>query len=217
MSNNSSCYYTPGQYIVLITIRSSTSFISFIACIIVLAIMVLFKKYMFAMQRMIMYLNITLLLNSLANSANGLSFDEASNLKLYCTITGFLDQYTSLCVLIAITSFTVNIFLQGTFKWKINKLFELLEVACIFAIPIIFSMIPFYFHAYGYAGVWCWIKVKEEDCSEFPAGMILQFALLYAPAFVLYPLLICILLSCFAISITRDTSTRQGSICRHHK
>lgn len=189
-SNNTTCYdFSKSQYIALVSIRSGIGFISFIACIVVIALMILLKKYLFRPQRMVLYLNITLLLNSLVTCMNSISYKESQNLPIYCLVTGLLDEYTSLCILLAVTCFTVNIFVQVMFNYKTGPIAEALYVLFIFGLPIIPSMIPIYFNAYGFSGAWCWIKEFDEDCVKFKNGIILQFSLLYVPIFILYPIL----------------------------
>lgn len=195
-NSNTSCYpFNRFQYIVLVSIRAGLSTISFMACLAVITIIILFKKYLFLTQRMILYLDITLLLRAFIRAMDSLSYDEGINLDIYCVIVGFLEQYSSLCVLIALTCFTVNIFIQVTFKRNTQKL-EVIYLVFIFLFPALTSWIPFIKNAYGFAGAWCWIRQYDytsNSCSEFTFGVILRFALYYLPYFIILPILLLLL------------------------
>ena len=195
-NSNTSCYpFNHLQYNVLISIRAGLSTISILACLAVITIIVLFKKYLFLTQRMILYLDITLLLQAFIRAMDSLSYDEDIKVDIYCVIVGFLEQYSSISVLIAITCFTVDIFIQVTFKRNTQKL-EVIYLIFIFLFPALTSWIPFIKNAYGFAGAWCWIRQYDytsNSCSEFTFGIILRFALFYLPYFIVLPILFLLL------------------------
>ena len=173
---------------ILIGITASVAGISFFCCLGVILLIVLFKKYLFFTQRMILYLDIAAMLSSLARIINvniGLS-------KSYCEATGFLDQYMSSCFLIAITLLTIDIFLQAIFSLNTKKV-ELLYVLLIFFLPATYCWIPFRFNAYGPAGPWCWIMDRY----------FLQYALFYIPYFIVFPLLLVLVMSMLCVLYLR--------------
>lgn len=191
------CYnFSSGEYIGLVTIRAGVATLSFIACLIVIAIIILFKKYLFHTQRLLLYLDISLLIHALAQAINSLSYDEANILEEYCIVTGFVDLYTSLCVVVAIACFTIDVFLQATCQC-ITQRIEVLYVILTFLLPAIIASIPFPFDAYGFAGAWCWLKeyTSPNDCTRSDTSILLQFGLYYIPLFILYPLLSLLLLA----------------------
>lgn len=69
------------------------------------------------------------------------------------------------------------------------------------SIPLVFSWIPFIRDSYGLSGGWCWIRVENEDCSEFQEGLIEQLVFWFIPLVIfqildivvllVYPCLVC--------------------------
>ncbi len=169
--------------------------------------MVLFKKYLFFTQRMILYLNIAALLSAFARMINfELSYSEKVD-ENYCIATGFMDQYSSSCFLIAIVSFTVDIFLQAIFSLNTKRV-EIIYPLLIFFTPALYCWIPFYDKPIGYgpAGAWCWIRDKNDACEYIKRGTILRFSLFYGPYFLLLPfLLILILITSYILYRRRHT------------
>lgn len=52
-------------------------------------------------------------------------------------------------------------------------------------VPLVFIWIPFMHDAYGLAGAWCWIRQRDDNCSQLTAGLVEQYTLWYGPLFVL--------------------------------
>lgn len=214
--NNSStlpCYnFSKGQYIGIITTRTITATISFLACLFVIGIIVLFKKYLFQTQRLILYLDIAVLTHSLSQAIDNISYKDVHSLHYYCIATGFLNLYTGLSVAIAIACFTIDIFIQATCKRTTNKI-EAFYVVVIFISPLMITWIPFPFKAYGYAGGWCWIKEYKDltTCTIHYEGIALQFCLYYFPLFILYPVLF-ILLVITLVYLYKRRYTYEASV-----
>ena len=154
--------------------------ISIFACLFVIVIMILYKKYLFFTQRLILYLTIAALLNSIAIA---LHITEVGAGKGYCAFTAFYDQVTSWSILIAICCITVNLMLTVMFHKHTERL-EILYFVLIFIFPLTLNWIPFIEQAYGDAGPWCWIRIENDDCSKFEFGIYLQFILWYIPLYV---------------------------------
>ncbi|XP_019853042.1 PREDICTED: uncharacterized protein LOC109582643 [Amphimedon queenslandica] len=194
-STNLTCHLTDTQYKVLIGIRSSIAIISFLACLFVIGHIVLFKKYLFRYQRMILYLDIVLILYTVIEAINSFSYDLAAHLLTYCKILGFLELYISLSVVVAITCFTIDIFLKVSCQVNTDTKHEVVYILLMFLSPILVTWIPFYTQSYGFAGAWCWIKTfQDKSCTRDSTAVALQFLLYYIPLFILYPILFLLLL-----------------------
>ncbi len=169
--------------------------------------MVLFKKYLFFTQRMILYLNIAALLSAFARMINfELSYSEKVD-ENYCIATGFMDQYSSSCFLTAIVSLTVDIFLQAIFSLNTKRV-EFIYPLLIFFTPALYCWIPFYVKSNGYgpAGAWCWIRDKDDACDYIDGATTLRFSLFYGPYFLLLPfLLVLILITSYILYRRRHT------------
>ena len=85
---------------------------------------------------------------------------------------------------------------------------EVCGVITSLATAVLFCWIPFVKDMYGFAGLWCWIKLTKEDChSDYTLGLAYQFTLYYGP------LLIVVVISVFSfltIVIVLCKRTIQG-------
>lgn len=192
--SNDSCNLTSGEYKALIGIRSSVAIISLLACLTVIGLIILFKKYLFRYQRMILYLDIVLTAYTLIQVVNSFSYQLAHDLPTYCKVMGFFDLYVGLSVVVAITCFTVDIFLQVACQCNVTTKHEVVYIVLMTFIPAFVTWIPFFTDSYGFAGAWCWIKTFKEKCKDDFTAISLQFLLYYIPLFVLYPILFLLLL-----------------------
>ena len=187
---------SPVYYKVASSLRVTTAGLSFFCSLASLTVIVLFKKYLFMTQRLILYLCISVALSSLVRTINIAprvynSKDPAA--ETFCFIAGFLDEYTLCSVIFAVTSITVDVFIVAVFMRKTRRL-EPIYFVVIFLSPIFFSWIPFINNTYGDAGAWCWIRTVEVNCTTSVFGVVLQFTLLYVPILVIMLLLVLILL-----------------------
>lgn len=189
--SNLSCQLTEEQDIVIDSVLGATGAFSCLSCLFALLLVFLFQKYRTSTQRVIVYLTVAVLLSSVVQILH-VAGDKGNNIFIYCTITGFLDQYIGWTVLMAITCLTFDLFYKVLFKRQTSVAVEKAYVLLIFVSPILHSWIPFISNAYGIAGAWCWIRKYNEDCSLFVFGLILQFALYWIP---LYIIAICILVA----------------------
>ena len=202
----------PNDVAILIGVHTVTSMVSLCSGIIVIFLIIVLKKYLFFSQRMILYLNVICVMVSIVsciNVATDDSEDEHSPMFEYCKALGFLNQYAISCFMVAITCFTVNIFLQATCHYNTQRI-EVVYVLLIFILPALYSWIPLKFDAYGVAGIWCWIRAREymhennsNMCMVFKTGAYLRIGLFYLPVFIIYPLLFFLLILTLCVTYRR--------------
>ena len=190
------------RYKVVALVSVGTAAISVLACIAVIAIMLILKKHLFFTQRLILYLCLAALVNSLAIMAR--LYRVADNLdptplKVLCMIVAFLDQTTAWSETIAYVCITFNLFMNAVCNKKTEGL-EYLYIFLIFFFPIIFNWIPFIQGTYGEAGAWCWIRDTNQDdnCSQHKLGVILRYVLWYIPN---YGILVLLVLAYFVLLV----------------
>ena len=193
-TNNTICSeFDTMPYVIVALISSGTALISVFACTGVILLVVLFKKYYFFTQRMILYLSIAALLNSIAIALRlqrvAYFFDDKDSLLGLCIFTGFMDQTTAWSEVIAISCITFNLLLKAVFHKPTEKL-EIPYFILIFILPVLFNWIPFIDKAYGRAGAWCWIRSRNRECKRIPLGYYSRFILWYVPAYVILVLLV---------------------------
>lgn len=175
---------------IIAALGASSGLVSTLACIGVVALIFLLKKHYFFSQRLILYLSIASLLNSIATALRYQRLGET--IRGLCVFTAFFDQTTSWAALIAIACITVNLLLLVVFRKQTTRL-EPLFFVTIFVFPLTFNWIPFVKDAYGVSGAWCWIRItNEEDCSAFLFGTYLSFILWWVPLYVILAILIVI-------------------------
>ena len=193
ITNETACnVYSGSQYLSLLILRSTLSAVSCLCILSMIVIIILFKKYHFFTQRLILYLAISTFSFSfiaVINLSAKYACDELSA-RIYCIVMGFFFQLTMWWELMAITCIMVDVFVKVVFN-KFTERLELLYFLTIFVLPLTFSWIPFIKLSYGPAGVFCWIRDRNlEDDKLFRFGIYLRFLLYYIPLYLLMPILI---------------------------
>ncbi len=193
-------------------ISASTATLSFIACGIVIFSMFALRKYHFFVQRLILYLCISALINSFSimlrfqRSTRFLPNDV--DLHVLCIITAFIDQATAWAENIAISCITFNLLLTAVFNKDTDR-FEPVYASLIFILPLLINWIPFIENTYGEAGAWCWISNTDQDCNEIIFGNYARLFLWYVPSTTI--LIIVILVYLFiVIWVTRQRQNWVG-------
>ena len=200
------------EYAIVAGVSAASASVSFIACLGVITLIILFKKYLFFTQRLILYLTIAALLDSVGYMLHRVDYThENEATRGFCVFIGFFEQNTSWAELIAICCITVSLFVKATRHKDIEKL-EKVYIFMIFIFPLLFNWVPFIQQAYGKAGAWCWIRSTTEDgdkCTTFTFGVYLRFILWYIP---LYALLIILIVLCIVIigKVSRDKLRYEG-------
>ena len=187
VTNGTECpEFDTKPYAVLALVSAGSATLSALASTVVIFLILSLKKYIFFVQRLILYLCVAALLNSIAimlrfqRVKNFYTNQETVPLHIFCTITGFVDQLTAWSITIAFACVTFNLLLTAVFKRETEKL-ELLYLALIVIFPITFNWVPFLQDSYGDAGAWCWIRSVNKDCMPFQFGTDLRFFLWYIP------------------------------------
>ena len=217
MANNSSdgfncSVFHSWKYVEVAIVSSASASLSTLCCIAVIGLIFTFKKHYYFIQRLILYLTLAALFNSLSIIARLYRVgykQESETLDSLCTIAAFVDQTTMCSLFMAFAVITFTLFMRAVFRKNTARL-EPLYFILIFAFPLSFNWIPFLKNTYGKAGAWCWIRaVNYEDCSEHSFGVYLRFALWYVP---LYALLVTMMLAyvCIVVSVTRQRHRWTG-------
>ena len=106
--NNCSKFSTELNHTLALRITNGiASSISLLCCIFVIALMIIYKKYVFTIQRLILYLTVSILLNSMSHIFESASYTPASD--SYCMALGFLEHYSGYCMLLFVPCFLLEI------------------------------------------------------------------------------------------------------------
>ena len=192
-SMNCSLPYTRHEYAIVAGLSAASAFVSLLASCFIVALIVLFKKWRFFSQRLVLYLAVSVILESVATIIHRVDYENETTAFYvrFCQFSAFVEQNTSWIELMAVVSITVYIFVCAVFSKRTDR-FELLYLFFIFVFPLLFNWIPFTVDAYGRAGAWCWIKSEDIyscDSIDVP-GRTLQLVLWYVPLYVILIVLI---------------------------
>ena len=165
-------------------VTAASGFISFLANCFVIFVIVLFKKWRFFYQRLILYLTIAATFMSLSIILVRADYDNQTEAPYtnYCVFAGFFIQESGWMVFNAVTS--IIIFLTiSIFSTKKSEKFEPVFLIYIFLFPLTFNWIPFIKLTYGKAGATCWIRSLNDNCEKDLFGQTLQLVLWYIPIY----------------------------------
>ena len=216
MRNFSSCFQPSEErvFVIVAGLNVAFGFISLLASCLVIALVVLFKKWQFFTQRLVLYLAISVGLESIAVIIVKIDYNgETSEFYLrFCQFSGFVLQNVFWMTLNAVASITVCIFMDAMFSKPTHRL-EALYLLFIFVFPLLINWIPFIDSAYGNSGAWCWIRNKDASCNTFLFGQIIQFVLWYIP----FHLLLAVLLFLYVIILVKIHCFDRRKWTKHYK
>ena len=182
---DSTCKDNTTQYLVVGSLHTASAGLSLLCSTLVVGLIVLFKKYRFFKQRLVLYLSIASFLYSLVTSIVKIDY-LGTSAKTYCKWIGFISQCTQYCLLLAVLVIAFDILLRVR-KGSVTRGLEPAYMMLIFFFPLSFNWVPFLYDAYGLSGSWCWIldwKLNDSgQCVKYQTGTILQFSLWYGPLF----------------------------------
>ena len=141
-------------------VAAVSGFLSLLAGSFIAFIIVLFRKYRFFSQRLILYLAITTIIKSMSVISQRVDYtnQRTTGLNHFCVFSGFFSQTSSWMILNAVISITLSLLIAAFFNKQQEKL-ELIFLFFIFIFPITFTWIPFIQSAYGESGAWCWKRL----------------------------------------------------------
>ena len=171
--------------------RGATGSLSVFFCILSLVLLIMFRIRRYVRElRIIDRLQIYFVSFSMATSIVSVLQLSADDKHQWCSTVGFFNQWTSWMVLLSMQMILLHILVDTHYPFSdgprcYRRLTEVLYVLIPILFPLLYSWIPFIHDAYGQAGVWCWIRKEDQHCNEFLEGLIEQYALWYAPLFLI--------------------------------
>ena len=178
-------------YAKVAAVAAAPGFISFLANCFVIFIIILFKKWRFFSQRLILYLAISAAIMSIGIVLQRTDYENQTKRSYFnfCIFAGFLNQVSIWMVINSVTSIVIFITLRIFTSISPSKC-EPFLIFYILILPLMLNWIPFINLTYGKAGVWCWIRSQKENCEQYLFGRILQPVLLYIPLYVISSVLV---------------------------
>ena len=201
--------YDSVEFKIIAALRAGVGTLSAVCCLVVIFLIVTYKKYTFFAQRQIAYLAATAFLQSLLCSLGRVNFYTSRPIiDPYCLFAGFFHEYSDWTEVVSIVCITFNVFSIGVLGRNTARL-EIIYVVLIFILPLTWSWVPFLQAAYGTAGPWCGVRTVTQDCELFKFGRILQLAIGVLPLY--FILVIAFVLTCItACKVHRDLNRWSG-------
>ncbi|XP_013421601.1 G-protein coupled receptor 1 isoform X1 [Lingula anatina] len=134
-------------------IYTGVASLSFVFSILVVAYIVLFKRYVYFSQRLIMYLCITSTFDNMTHFWTGASTHNPT----LCEAQAFFEQFWGFLTLFWEAVITLNMFVLIR-KNHSTQDFEDIYVISGVIITVIVATVPFTQQAYGPSGIYCWVK-----------------------------------------------------------
>jgi len=172
-TNETSCYEALDsiQYKIAAALRASVGLFSFFCCLGVVLVLVLYKKYKFFTQRLVLYLTIAALVHSISYTLARVNYYTPRPIEdPYCYFGGLLNHYTAAVELLNIWCITFNLFVNTIFNKRTEKL-EVIYFLISYFLPVTWFWLPLWKGAYGTAGPWCGIRTVDANCNPFPFGI----------------------------------------------
>ena len=160
----------PNQCKTVLILQRTFSVLSILGCLFVIAVIWLFRKYKYFVQRLIVSLSVSAALQGFSFILGDLYSHDAM-----CEFQAFIMQYFGWATLLWVLAITVNIILalQSVSGYRYEKWFHLL---C-WLVPFFWALLPFINDSYGPAGVWCWIK-RDATALRFGTWFVPTFAII---------------------------------------
>ena len=173
------------DYSIIAAVRALFGLFSLVCCAVIIFLTILFKKYKYAIQRMVLYVCITGAVNSLAIILQRVDYFIQNNAtEQYCVFAGLFELYTSLVELMALACISHS--LSCMIKWRKEQphYLEAVYIVICLLLPALIVWPPFITQSYGKSGPWCWIRERDQACQRDITGIAFQFGLWYLPLFI---------------------------------
>lgn len=169
---------------VLAALRASTGLFSTICCLAVVVLILLFKKYRFFSQRLILNVAVAAMIHSLSYTTARVNYYTVRPIEdPYCYFGGLFNLYMAVVELISIWFIAINIFSVGMCGKNISK-FEPAYYVVTYCLPALWFWVPLWLQAFGTNGGWCEVKNVDEECRRFEMGQYLVLGLWLIPLFI---------------------------------
>ena len=185
--------FDSSNYVTVAIISSSSALLSALCSTTVIGLIFLLKKQSFFIQRLVLYLCLAALVNSLSIILRfyRLGDHQQSAIQGLCITAAFIDQTSMWSLFMAFTVITFTLLMAIVFHKSTVRL-EWFYIVLIVFFPLTFNWIPFIDKTYGRSGAWCWIRNLnyDDNCTEHKFGAALQLAIWYIPAYILLGVLL---------------------------
>uniref|UniRef100_A0A3B4DIL5 G-protein coupled receptors family 2 profile 2 domain-containing protein n=2 Tax=Pygocentrus nattereri TaxID=42514 RepID=A0A3B4DIL5_PYGNA len=161
---------------VILTVKRATGAFSLVACLFMLFVIWLLRRYNSLAQKMIVSLTVAAFFDSVAYV-----MDESQAEGSLCNFQAWWLTYFDWSALAWVCLITMNLYLNLVREIRTEH-YEIPYHLVAWGVPLLMSCLPLMRGYYGLAGAWCWIK---DDHVAW------RFGIWYIPLFILIFLMIC--------------------------
>lgn len=145
--------------------------------------MVIYKKYVFTTQRLILYLTISVLLDTTAQIIDGGGYLFFSKNKTSCEVIGFIRLYFAWCILLSFLCIIIELALRSICQRESGPM-EWIYIPIIFLLPATTTWIPLIHGSYYRVNGDCLIHIiNPENCTKSTYGLFLIVFLWWIPLY----------------------------------
>ncbi|CAK8673199.1 uncharacterized protein LOC143468932 [Clavelina lepadiformis] len=155
----------------IIALKRVTASLSLVGCVFMISTIWLFRKYNVLSQRLILFLSIAALFDSIGYLMGDMTPDGPT-----CDFEGWWLTYFDWTVLMWVSCITYNLYQNVMKHRRTDRLEKFYHFFSWVIPPLLFSLLPLIGDNYGPAGAWCWIKHESTAW---------RFAIWYVPLFVI--------------------------------
>ncbi len=100
-----------------------------------------------------------------------------------CTAVAYISQMMESAKLTIVAWIVLYLFVMAVWKVQLNKLWhEVAGLMTTLVIPLLKDWLPLHWNMYGLTGMWCWIKLVDDNCDpKYGLAIGLMFAVEYGP------------------------------------
>ena len=165
---------------------SATNGLSVVVCLFAIILVSVLKLYRKAVYRLALYQVVASLTFAIACVVGVIFINYNKAPEVYsrlCVAVGLWYLFTQNLKLFSTLWLTFHLFCFAVFYKNMKKL-ELLYVFTSLLISAIFSVVPLMTDSYGFNGLTCWIRDRDDNCSgrRTDVEIIEQFTLWYGPS-----------------------------------
>ncbi|XP_048247318.1 cyclic AMP receptor-like protein A isoform X3 [Haliotis rufescens] len=182
----------------VVLVRKVVASFSFIGCVFMIFVIWLFKKYIVFTQRLILYLSISALLDSISYLMEHTESDMIPDSKL-CNFLGWWLTFFDWTVLLWVGCITFNLYMNVIRATTTHRFEWAYHILC-WVFSFVVSCLPFINDRYGPAGAWCWII---EDWKW-------RLGIWYGPLFIIIALLFVAYIY-ISVMLHRKANTWEGT------
>ena len=194
-TSNSSSYcfnFTARELKINTAVTVSLHVVAILACLLTILFILTTRQYRAFVNRLVLYLMLVASVWSVfiivevipvEHDAARMIVKVRDGWEGACAAAGFLSQLVETAKILVVCWIVFYLLMLVVFKRNTSKPWhEALGVVIVVGLPLLIDWLPFRWHYYGLSGLWCWIEISHNMCSDdFLLSLGLMLAIEYIP------------------------------------